>query len=68
MASNRTHDPLPANVIPSETAPVRDISPFRGEPPNPFARTFFPRRELRVRTFSRNNGNIARIRLQTCNR
>ena len=28
----------------------------------------FPRRELRVRTFSQINGNIARIRLQTCNR
>ena len=32
--------------------PVRDIFPFRGEPSNPFARTFFTRRELRVRTFS----------------
>jgi len=49
-------------------APVRDISPFRGEPSNPFACTFFPRREPRFRTFSRKNGNIVRICLQTCNR
>lgn len=33
--------------------PVRDISPFRGEPSNSFARTFSPRRELRVLIFSR---------------
>ena len=40
-------------------APVRNIIAFRGEPSDPFARTFFPRRELRDPDHAAGNDNAS---------